>query len=286
VIPHESGIAYVDIISSVMELIMKERLRDKTAQESVGDYVSAVLSNNRVQANLISKRLGIASANLHGICVFSDVSGPKRNNAALALSEQFSHKLKELGIAIVSSVVDNRIIFLLFVGSKKKSAFSAFRDEYTDFTNEIVGSNVIIFSYFSEHRRAALGDIYLDFCKAVETLPLIFPYRNGFDSYSVQFTLSCTHVIQSHREFFNESRLYSLLDELDNEEMLKTLSIYMLDSNMSSSEAAKLLYVHTNTILYRIHKIKEKLHLTLADTSEINSLCAALAIRRILQNSV
>lgn len=55
---------------------------------------------------------------------------------------------------------------------------------------------------------------------------------------------------------------------------------------MSSSAAAKLLYVHTNTIIYRINKIKERLHLTLSDTSEINSLCTALAVRRILQNSL
>jgi sugar diacid utilization regulator len=285
VIPSDSDIAYVDMISAVMELTMKEKLLDKTVKESTSDYVCAVLNNNQVQSDIIAKRLGIYSNNLHGICVFSDISGSNISNTALALSKQFSRNLKDLGIEVISSIVDKRVVFLLFSENKKDSIFTAFKEEFKNFTDAINSSKVIIFAYFSKAHMIPLSDIYLDFCDATKYLTLIFPYRNGFDSFAVQFALSCANVIKYHDEFFNRSRIYSLLDKLTDEDLLKTLSIYMLDSDMSSSMASKLLYVHTNTIIYRINKIKETLHFTLSDTSEIISLCTALAVRRILEKN-
>ncbi len=282
VIPSELGIAYMDIVSAVMELISREKLQDKTAREAANDYVCAVLNSNKAQSDIIAKKLGINSDNLYGICIFSQTPGSQGNNSALSLSEQFSDMLKELGISNLSSVVKNRIVFLLFAGSKKQSTFSAFREEYKNFIAKITDSEVLIFSYLNKHKKSSFRNLYLDFCKAVDILPLIFPYRNDFDSYSVQFALNCTNIIENDQGFFDESSIYSLLQELS-EEDLQTLSIYMLDSNMSAAMAAKLLYVHTNTITYRINKIKERLHLSFSDISEINSLGAALAVRRILQ---
>ncbi len=283
IIPPDSDVAYVDMISSVMELVMKEKLLDKTVKESTNDFVFAVLNNNQVQSDIIAKRLGICSNHLCGMCVFSSIFGSKVSHQVLALSKQFSRSLKDLGIDMITSVVDKKAVLLLFSDNKKDAIFTALEEEFKNFTDGVNHSKVIIFAYFSKAPKVSLSDIYFDFCNAIKYLPIIFPYRNGFDSFAVQFSLNCANIIKYHQEFFNDSRIYSLLDRFADEELLKTLSIYMLDSNMSSSTASKLLYVHTNTIIYRINKIKETLNLTLTDTSELISLCTALAVRRILK---
>lgn len=285
VIPYDSDVAYADMIYSVMELVMKEKLLDKTVKESTNDYVFAVLNNNQAQSDIIAKKLGIYSNHLHGICVFSDITSSKVGNTALTLSKQFSCNIKKLGIEVISSVVDERIVLLLFSESKTDSIYIAFKEEFQNFTDTIKSSEVIIFAYFSKTDRIIFSDIYHDFCCAEKYLPLIFPYRHGFDSFAVQFALDCANIIEYNQEFFDKFRIYSLLNKLTDSDLLKTLSTYMLDCNMSPSMASELLYVHTNTVIYRINKIKETLHLTLSDTSEIVSLCTALAVRRILKKN-
>lgn len=283
VIPSDSGIAYVDMISSVMELLMKEKLRDKTVKESTNDYVSAVLNSNHVQSDILAQKLGINSRNLRGICVLSEIRELKSSSAALARSENLSDSLRELGIEEISSVVDGKVVLLLFAESDKDLLNAAFEEELKIFTGSLEGSDIIIFSHFSKTSEIPLNVIYFDLCNAVKYFPSIFPYRRGFNGFAVQFALNCENIIKYHQDYFNESRIYALLDQVTDEDLIKTLSIYMLDANMSPSAASKLLFVHTNTVNYRINKIKEKLHLTLSDTSEISSLSTALAIRRILK---
>jgi len=286
VMPLDSNVAYVDMIYSVMALIMKEKLLDNAIKESTNDYVSAVLSNNQVQADIYAKKLGICSNDLHGICIFSDISNSKANNETLALSEQFMFNLKNLGIKAISSIVGKKIILLLFSESKIQSIYFAFKEELKNFTNSINNSKVIVFAHFSKINNIPLGDIYLDYCNAEKYLPLIFPYRKGFDSFAVQFALDCANIIKYNKEFFYQSKIYSLLDELEDDYLLETLSTYMLDSNMNSAVTSRYLYVHANTITYRINKIKDILHLTLTDTPEIVTLCTALAVKRILKNEL
>lgn len=286
VMPLDSNVAYVDMIYSVMGLIMKEKLLNNTIKESTNDYVAALLSNNQIQADIYAKKLGICSNDLHGICIFSGNSNSKANNSTLTLSKQFMFTLNNLGIQAISSTVDERVVLLLLSKSKVQSIYFAFKEELKNFTNSINSSEVIVFAHFSKVSNIPLSDIYHNFCNAEKYLPIIFPYRNGFDSFSVQFALNCANIIKYNKEFFDESKIYSLLDKLDDDYLLETLSTYMLDSNMNSSVTSRYLYVHTNTIIYRINKIKDILHLTLTDTSEIVTLCTALAVRRIIKKGL
>lgn len=56
-------------------------------------------------------------------------------------------------------------------------------------------------------------------------------------------------------------------DQSNHTELVRTLQTYY-QCKFNSSEAAKLLYLHRNTMLNRIEKIKEILHTDLADMEE------------------
>ena len=69
------------------------------------------------------------------------------------------------------------------------------------------------------------------------------------------------------------------------EDMLNTLSAYYLDTRCNAAAAAELLFVHKNTIQYRVRKFQECLADRLSDALEVNELCTALAVHRILQKN-
>lgn len=75
-----------------------------------------------------------------------------------------------------------------------------------------------------------------------------------------------------------------VLDDSKNDEdkvLLETLSTFVLDCDFSIPKTAEVLFMHTNTIQYRIKKIKSLLKVSSLDSSNIPFLSIALALKRI-----
>ena len=82
----------------------------------------------------------------------------------------------------------------------------------------------------------------------------IWPDRRNFTLEEVEFTRHCREIIDSGEEALNR-RLYPLriLDSYGEEtDLVKTLETYLIDSDSSVSRCADMLFVHKNTIKYRL----------------------------------
>ena len=71
-------------------------------------------------------------------------------------------------------------------------------------------------------------------------------------------------------------------DSTIQEDLLATLSVYLLDAQANVSRTAELLYLHKNTVKYRLHKINSLLGYLVTKMPESNQLYTALAVRRLL----
>ena len=70
-------------------------------------------------------------------------------------------------------------------------------------------------------------------------------------------------------------------DVTNGSELLGTLECY-LNHEMNLQDAAQAMYIHKNTLKYRLQKIQEILGVKLKDTTVIASIKLALKIRKIL----
>lgn len=66
-----------------------------------------------------------------------------------------------------------------------------------------------------------------------------------------------THVIERYHDFF---ALVPVQDILKNEDIIKSARI-LFDYSLNISEASKMGYMHRNTLIYRIEKIKRTIGL-------------------------
>ncbi|MFL6555610.1 MAG: helix-turn-helix domain-containing protein, partial [Bacillus sp. (in: firmicutes)] len=80
---------------------------------------------------------------------------------------------------------------------------------------------------------------------------------------------------------FALSRFAEITTE-DEQSLLETLSVY-LETHCQISETAKRLFVHRNTVVYRIEKCEEILGKSLKDSETTMQIRLALRIRSLLE---
>ena len=80
---------------------------------------------------------------------------------------------------------------------------------------------------------------------------------------------------------FYEATLQSLRPAKEDQSLLHTLSVY-LETHCQISETAKRLYVHRNTVIYRLEKCEELLGKSLKDPETTMRLRLALRMQRLI----
>lgn len=112
----------------------------------------------------------------------------------------------------------------------------------------------------------------------------IFPGRPYYTLPELEFAKTCRQIADGGADCIEE---YSLpLDAIscsrDGADIIDTLAVYLLDKNSSVTAASEMLFVHKNTIKYRLHKAGDILGYHIGDMPNSQSLLYALAIRRLL----
>ena len=79
------------------------------------------------------------------------------------------------------------------------------------------------------------------------------------------------------------SLLEPILSGKDGREITTTLEVFLLDKNASITETAAHLFVHKNTVKYRLQKASNLLGFHVGDIPQSKNLIYALALRRIMQ---
>jgi purine catabolism regulator len=103
----------------------------------------------------------------------------------------------------------------------------------------------------------------------------------------LEFIYLLRHIPQDVMSNYCDYFLYPLLqkDEDYISEMLRTLEAYFA-SNGQINDAAKELYIHRNTVLYRLEKIGEILNIDLKNTNQLLQLKLVLMFKRILASDL
>ncbi|MDO5441318.1 MAG: helix-turn-helix domain-containing protein [Bacillota bacterium] len=113
----------------------------------------------------------------------------------------------------------------------------------------------------------------------------IFPYKHSFSKYELAFANNCVNICMqggSVKKYYND--LIAALrsdDDQKTKQLFETLECFMLDSRMNAAKTATLLKVHSNTVQYRIKRIKEILRIDITGNTIAPGLMMALAVSRI-----
>lgn len=112
----------------------------------------------------------------------------------------------------------------------------------------------------------------------------IFPGRNCFSLGELDFAKSCRlQIEQGEDELKHAIEPLSLFNSIkDGAELKSTLAVYLLDCGTSVSQTAERLFLHKNTIKYRLQRISDLMGFKVGNMPESVGLYRASALSRLL----
>ncbi len=130
----------------------------------------------------------------------------------------------------------------------------------------------------------AVREAYLSNRDCADDIKRIFPGRNRFSGAEIFFAKDCRKRIAEGEAAVAEvlSQLSLLKGEREAEELKRTLAVYLLDTGCGLAETAKRLYLHKNTIKYRLRCMSDCFGYRVGTMPSSMGLYEAMAIERIL----
>lgn len=87
---------------------------------------------------------------------------------------------------------------------------------------------------------------------------------------------------QKLREFYQATlKSLSIAEKKEDEDLIETLTLY-IEHNGQIADTAKALFVHRNTVIYRLKKCEEKLQVNLKNAEDIHKLRTALLVKSMI----
>ena len=112
----------------------------------------------------------------------------------------------------------------------------------------------------------------------------IFPLQRIFTGGDMEFVSHCRQLIQKDEAGVKQCLAPLAYLQKDDDEMnlQKTLAVFLLDGASSVTKTAQLLYLHKNTVKYRIKRIADLLGYHPGKMPEAAALYQAVAVQRLL----
>lgn len=134
---------------------------------------------------------------------------------------------------------------------------------------------------------AVVKDAYLANRSFVGDAQVIFPTRRFFTLPEIMFAKHCRSINEA-----GEKRIQPYLALLrtvsagrDGEDILRSLAVFLLDEHTSVTDTAARLFVHKNTIKYRLQKTSNLLGFRVGEMPGSQELICALALWRLLRGT-
>jgi len=129
-------------------------------------------------------------------------------------------------------------------------------------------------------------DAFLSHQAGLVSARKIFPNRWVYTLEQINFAQQCQEIIGRGERAVNEAlrSIEALMHENDETNLMGTLECYLLDAQMSVTQAAEKMFLHKNTIKYRIQRIADQLGFVPGSFPESMPLFTACALNRLLRH--
>ncbi|WP_273327435.1 PucR family transcriptional regulator [Vallitalea guaymasensis] len=188
----------------------------------------------------------------------------------------------------VSLVGNYNDCFVIFLGKAKVKNSCEMITECLLYELEDFEEKIILVSNFALENTREVRSAYIMCSNYLQQARCIYPNKCSITLQELQFAKKCQDVIDKGEDSIKETlHLLSPIEKSGKEqrkELYTTLEIFMLDSGLNVSKTAEKLFLHKNTIKYRIKKLNEKFNFHIDKMPESYDLYKAVALRRLLKN--
>lgn len=270
--------------AEVIELFLNIWNRDHN-YEGTDALVHAILSDQPAEKERLAAQMHIDIEPIHTVWILkirNENGKPVDGNQRLDCLRQLTQYLKERHKLVIVDTYSNYVVALsddsLFDDTEISMAHEFSRELEKD---DLMMEGVICQGVENTaYARSAylISDAFLD------TARTIYPSKKIFTLGEVQFAQKCQNILdQGDAKLKIEMQCLDKLHTLpDKENLLHTLCVYLLDAETNTQRTGQLLFLHKNTVKYRLNKIRATLNYELTQMPETYALYQAAALYRLL----
>ncbi len=249
---------------------------------AIHELLRAILQDEPLTMRRLAEIFQVDETSLHELWILYGVQMEEGEKPREGQMEAFVSRVEQCSSTVIGATYEGLPILCLSTPSSLRETEHVMEELLT-----LAGGNpskaVILrcggLQNTSDCRRA-----YLLAREHLASLQRIFPHRRCFSLGDLEFAASCTKSIsQGENAAVQQTLPLTLLQaEGDGGLLLDTVCTYLLDGNGSVTRTAELLFLHKNTIKYRLQRIGDLLGHRIGKMPEMMELYRSAAIYRLL----
>ncbi len=251
----------------------------KHAKIVLSELVRAILSNEPMNMRRLANFFNIDIASINTMWVIK----PPVHSTAKVLSIA-KDLLRHSCSTLVADVYKDYVVIFIDNKTIQHQNLSLAQELYDVLTEQFMLQNFVICTALSsakEVRRA-----FLDIESCTGAAKNIFKTKNILTYSEILFAKQCKMLIESGDENVNNAlstlNFLNSNDKAFNFNPIETLQIFLIDADSSVALTSEIMFVHKNTIKYRIAQINERLCFNVTKMPEATQLYTSCAIKRLL----
>lgn len=239
----------------------------------VAELVKAILHDEPLKMRRLADLFGIDIASVHVMWVFSGCAfADSHPDAAAECAKRFCKT------AFADLYENDLVLFMDDTGTLSDT------DVLSETLDELLPSGVIRTAFLNLENTADVRQAFLANKEHLADAKKIFPLRAHFTGNEIDFAGACRGIIDSGEKAVDKA--LAPLDALrlrhNGDDLELTLAAYLLDSEMSVPLTAEKLFLHKNTIKYRLKIISDCFGFPAGQMPSSYLLYEAVAVRRLM----
>jgi len=253
---------------------------------SADEIIKAILSDEPMLMRQIAREMRINTAAIHTMWILKERDRieenelRQRNLRRILRAKLFLQQRHKLVLA--DTYEDDVVLFMDDLPYAELE--NGIKEEFMEALNEPLQKPVLAcFTDLTNTRSAS--DAYLLLQHCWDTLRIVYPKHDVVGPEELLFAQKCKHIMENERSMTDRyTKPLDILKSRDKSgDLIETLSVFLLDAGGSMRETGKLMFLHKNTVKYRINTIKELVGSDITKMPKYYDLYLAAAINRLMK---
>lgn len=268
-----------DVIALILNIWNEGETYDRA-----DDFIGAVLSDNPVAMKRLAEHMNITIELVNTMWIFN-LEEPQIND--IPLVNKIINDLKSILQEYHKTVIID----------KYHSYIIAFTDNAV-FESPLnnIGEEIINRMEYAKNIKVCICDnmfntnrarqAFISTTENMKSIYEVYPKKRVFTESEVRFVKDCLVQIglgESHIKDCMQP-IQKILDEHDSDLLIETLCTYLLDAESNTLKTGELMYLHKNTVNYRLNKIRNILNVNLTQLPVMVDVYKAAGVLRLIKD--
>ncbi|MCI9135356.1 MAG: PucR family transcriptional regulator [Lachnospiraceae bacterium] len=246
------------------------------------DFIRSVIRDEPVKMRQLARNLNVDETRIQNMILFKPLTMEMTDYRKIMqiLKENLSRYCKTM----VMDIYDDFVVVFLDDGVS-----SQWVPTLLDIKDQIRQKNIACHVMYSCDLKSTteVRDAYISMTDMLDVAVRLYPRAEILSAYEIRFAGQCREIIdQGEAAVMKQMRILRVLkcdDPHLERDLGETLAKFYFDAYMNTGETARQMFLHPNTIKYRLKKISEKLGCKVTDMPEMMDLYRAVALKRLLE---